>query len=158
MRREETPEKLFAAGKAYASVGDTTRAEEYLAAAMSRGGDEKTIVPLLIGVCVHDGRYRSAIQYAEPYVQKHPSDVKTRFLLGTLYSAVGDSARARSELEWVVAAEPDKADPHWALAVLLRDELKDAVGADGQFREYLRLAPSGEHADEARASLLKEVP
>jgi hypothetical protein len=30
--------------------------------------------------------------------------------------------------------------------------------ADRHFREYLRLAPRGDHADEARSFLLREVP
>jgi hypothetical protein len=45
---------------------------------------------------------------------------------------------------------------HYALAVLSRDE-NDPVGADKHFREYLRLAPNGPHAEEAQASLLESV-
>ena len=44
------------------------------------------------------------------------------------------------------------------LAVILRDELHDAVGADRHFREYLRITPTGSHAEEAKGSLLKPVP
>lgn len=157
-RKEQAPDRLFAQGKAFAAVGDTTRAEQYLAAALAGGGDDHAIVPILIDVCVQDGRFRSAIEYAEPFVQKHPQDTRARFLLGTLYDGIGAFDRARAEYESVLASKPDAPDPHWALGILLRDEVKDPVLADTHFREYLRLAPSGEHADEARASLLKEVP
>lgn len=154
---ERTPDKLLARGKAFATLGDTTRAEEYYAAALEAGGNEKEIMTLLLEVCVRDGRYRAAIEYARPYIQRHPDDVRCRYVLGTLYQAVAEPKNARTELEVVVHTMPDEADPHFALATILRDEDKDLVAAEGQFREYLRLAPNGNHAEEARASLLQVV-
>ena len=88
--------------------------------------------------------------------QKHPNDARVRYLLGTLYAAIGDGGHARHELEYVVQVKPDDPEPHWVLAKILLDQSKDVVSAEGQFREYLRLAPTGAHADEARASITKE--
>lgn len=156
-QKEQAPDKLFAEGKALAALGDSVRAEQYLAAALAGGGDDKAITPLLVQVCVNDGRLRSAIEYAEPYVCKHPDDVRARYLLGTLYGGIGAFDRARVEYEAVVAAKPDAPEPHWALALLLRDDLNDQPNATVQFREYLRIAPTGAHADEARASI-KDTP
>jgi tetratricopeptide (TPR) repeat protein len=156
MKKSEQPTKLIEQGRAFAAVGDTTRAEQYFSAAIANGADEAVVVPLIVKVCVSDGRYELAIEHASRYTQKHPNDVRVRYLLGTLYGAIGDSARARGELEFVVNAKPDDPEPHWALAKILHDEGKDPLLADGQFREYLRLAPTGAHADEARASLLQE--
>ncbi len=152
-QKEQAPDKLFAEGKALAALGDSVRAEQYLAAALVGGGDDKAITPLLVQVCVNDGRLRSAIEYAEPYVRKHPDDVRARYLLGTLYGGIGAFDRARVEYEAVIAAKPDTPEPHWALALLLRDDLNDQPNATIHFREYLRLAPTGAHADEARASI-----
>lgn len=156
-QKEQSPDKLLAEGKALAALGDSVRAEEYLAAALAGGGNDKEIVPLLVQVCVNDGRLRSALEYAEPYVQRHPDDVRARYLLGTLYGGIGAFDRARNEYETVIAAKPDVAEPHWALALLLRDDVNDPAQASVQFREYLRLAPTGPHADEARASI-KDIP
>ena len=153
MKKGEQPAKLVEQGRAFASIGDTTRAEQYFSAAMAHGADETAVVPLIVKVCVTDGRYELAIEYASRYAQKHPADVRVRYLLGTLYAAVGDRSRARSELEYVVTAKPNDPEPHWALAKVLHDEGKDPTLADGQFREYLRLAPTGTHAEEARASI-----
>lgn len=158
MNKAEAPDKLLQEGKAFAAIGDTTRAEQYFSAAISRGADEAKVVPLIVIVCVRDGRYELAIDYASRYAQKHPNDLRVRYLLGTLYAAVGDSGRARGELEFVVRAKPNDPEPHWALAKVLHDEAKDPTSADGQFREYLRLAPTGAHAEEARASLLNQEP
>ena len=104
------------------------------------------------------GRYRSAIQHAENQLRKHPDDMRTRYVLGTLYAAVGDERNAHASLEKVVASRPDDPGAHYALAVLARDTESDPVGADLHFREYLRMEPNGAHAEEARASLLKKVP
>ncbi len=158
MRDEQTPDKLLDRGRAFAAVGDSTRAEDYLAAALDAGADARAVMPLLMDVCVRNGRYRSAIQHAENHLRKHPNDVGTRLVLGSLYVAVGEVGDGRTALEQVVAARPDEAQAHYALAVLARDHDNDPGRADHHFREYLRIRPSGEHAEEARASLLQKVP
>ena len=155
--KQETAEQLEQSGRAFAAVGDTTRAEEYLAAAIERGGDETRLMPLLLEVCVRDGRFQMAIEYARPYLGKHPADQKTRYLLATLYAGVGALQDAQTHAEVVVGARPSQPEPHFLLATVLRDR-GDRVGADGHFRQYLALAPRGSHADEARASLLRAVP
>ncbi len=157
-RKEATTDNLVDRGKAFAAVGDTTRAEEYLSAALDQGANPKEVLPLLLQVCVQTGRYRSAIQHAENHLRKHPEDVRTRFVLGTIYAAIGETKDAKSALEMVVAARPDEPSAHYALAVLARDSESDVVGADRHFREYLRIEPAGSHAEEARASLLKRMP
>ncbi len=157
MANEQSQDKLFDRGRAFAAVGDSTRAEEYLAAALQRGADPAKVIPVLLDVCIRDGRYRSAIFYAENHLRTHPADVPTRFVLGTLYAAIGEGPRAKEHLERVVEAKPNEARAHYALAVLMRDQ-QDPVGADRHFREYLRLAPDGSHAEEARASLLTRMP
>jgi tetratricopeptide (TPR) repeat protein len=157
-RREATTDNLVDRGKAFAAIGDTTRAEEYLAAALDQGADPQKVIPVLLQVCVQTGRYRSAIQHAENHLRKHPDDVRTRFVLGTLYAAIGDTKDAKSALETVVGERPNEARAHYALAVLARDTENDVVMADRHFREYLRIEPNGSHAEEARASLLKRMP
>ena len=155
MRKEQTPEKLVEHGKAFAALGDTTRAEQYFSAALNAGGDEAVITPLAVAVCVRDGRYELAVEYARRYSQKHPNDIRMRYVLGTLYGAVGDAGHARGELEFVIATKPDMAEPHWALGKLLLDEGKEPALAEGQLKEYLRLAPTGSHAEEAHGLLDK---
>ena len=112
MKEESTASKLFQRGRAFAATGDSTRAEQYFAAAISMGGDERVILPMLLTVCIQDGRYRVAIEYASTYLQKHPMDVPVRMLLGTLYSAIGDATNARRELDRVLEARLSDADAH----------------------------------------------
>lgn len=156
-QNEQAPAKLTARGRAFAAIGDTTRAREYFDAALEAGGDDRELVPLLLAVCVRDGRYRLAIDYAERYVRKHPRDQRMRFVLGTLRAGVGEPLAAEAELTKVVAATPENPEAHYALAVLLRDQRNDPLGADQHFRAYLKLQPEGEHSEEAKSSLLQAV-
>jgi len=151
--REEQPEKLIRRGKTFASVGDYTRAEQYFVQAMEQGANPRVVMPWLLDACAADGRYRLAIKYAEEHLTKSPNDTGARFVLGALYSAVGESELAEKTLRRVVADAPKEADPHYALATLLRDVHHDSVGANTEFLSYLHLAPSGPHAPEARAAL-----
>jgi len=156
-QEEQSPAKLTARGQAFAAIGDTTRAREYFDAAVEAGGDERELVPLLVSVCVRDGRYRLAIGYADQYLRKHPKDARMRFILGTLHAGIGEPLAAQSEFSSVLEADPQNPDAQYALAVLLRDQRGDLLGADRHFREYLKLSPEGEHAEEARSSLLQAV-
>jgi len=154
---EKSADKLLLRGKAFANVGDLTRAEQYLALAVESGANHAEALPLLLRVCVEAKRYRVAIDYAEPELRKHPQNIQLRFLVASLYLITGDAMTARMHLEKVVAGNPNAPDPHFALATLLRDESGERFRAEKHFKEYLRLAPEGGHADEARASLLQEV-
>jgi tetratricopeptide (TPR) repeat protein len=152
---EQAPAKLTARGRAFASMGDTTRAREYFDAALEAGGDERELSPLLLMVCVRDGRYRLAIGYAEQYLRKHPDDERMRFVLGTLRAGVGEPLAAEAAFVRVLQRSPDHSEAQYALAVLLRDQRGDLVGADAHFRAYLELRPNGEHSEEAKSSLLQ---
>ena len=165
IQKESDAKTLVERGKAFAAVGDHTRAEEYLASGLEAGADPRDVLPLLIEVCVKTGRYRSAIQHGENHLRKHPHDMRTRVMVGALYAALNESQHARQQLEQVVKATPAaplaarlQAQAHYLLAVVARHNENDVVEADRHFREYLRMEPNGAHAEEARASLLKRVP
>lgn len=157
-KEERRPDLLIRKARAFASIGDATRAEEYLNAAREAGGDERVIVRTLMDVCINDHRYRAAVGYAEGFLRRHPRDRELRFLLATLDVALGDSGSALHELHTVLEQAPDNVEARYVLAVVLRDEVGDVEGADNEFREYLRRAPAGVHAEEAQGSLLTRVP
>jgi len=159
--KEEAPETLFERGRELARIGDNNRAEQYLSGAMDGGADPSKVLPLLLRVCIAEHRYRVAIDYAEPYMRRRPDDYRLRFVIASLYHSIGEPQNARRELEQVVRSKPDHADAHFAMAVIYRDDEEDPAQADAHFREYLRIAPTGDHAPEARASLMRstlEVP
>lgn len=145
------------ARSAYARA-DYTRAEQYLNLAKESGRSDAELTPLLIDVCVKDRRYRAALQYTQEHLRRHPKAYRLRFVQATLLAALGEVAVAREDLERVLAARPEHADAHYSLAVLLRDDLGNRLEADAHFRQYLRLSPTGPHAEEAGESLLEAVP
>jgi|CZKU01.1.fsa_nt_gi tetratricopeptide (TPR) repeat protein len=153
----QSVQELLDRGQAFATVGDLTRGEQYLSAALRRGAEVRRVLPLLVHVCVEAGRYRVAADYVRAYLPDDPENATLHMLSGLLEAAVGDRDVARREYETVLRSHPDDSSAHFALAILLRDASADARAADAHFREYLRLAPGGEHAAEARASLLEEM-
>lgn len=155
--REQSVERLVQRGSAFADVGDTTRAQQYLEAALESGAKEADVVPMLVSVCVRDGRYRLAVEYARRYLSREPGDGRMHFVLGTLYAGLGETNDAEREFELAIVAQRDNPELQYSLAVLMRDQKDDLLAADLHFREYLRLAPAGDHAEEARAAMLQSV-
>lgn len=156
--RRQSVRELEERGRGFASVGDFTRAEQYLSAALHEGADSRRVLPLLAHVCVAAGRYRAAGEYLRAHLRENPTDVRLHVLYGLLEAAVGEASVAEREYVAAIRVQPDDPAAHYALAVLFRDNVGDAAGADAEFREYLRVAPTGEHALEARGSLLGEGP
>ncbi|EYF06572.1 hypothetical protein [Chondromyces apiculatus] len=156
-RAARQPERLLEQGLAFARAQDYTRAEQYLSAALAAGAPAEKALPPLIRACVAENRFRAALTHAEPQLRKSPQDHRLRFVVASLHASVGDTVAALEHLEQVAQLRPDYAEVHYAMAVLYRDELQDLGRADELFRKYLELEPRGEHADEARGSLLKLV-
>lgn len=152
LRSEHTVDKLTERGLAFAEIGDLTRAEQYLAAALEQGAPARKIVPPLLQVCVAAGRHRAALVYAREYGTSLASDPQFGFILAVLESAVGDPDAALAHLRRTVRALPAHAEAHYQLALLLRKRGTDDE-ATQHLREYLELAPQGAFADDAREEL-----
>jgi tetratricopeptide (TPR) repeat protein len=152
LRREHTVDNLTRRGLAFADMGDLTRAEQYLAAALEQGASPRQVVPPLLHVCVAAGRHRAALVYAREYGAPLASDPQFGFVLAVLESAVGDQDVAVTLLRRTVRALPAHAEAHYQLALLLL--LRGGDDEAGlHLHEYLKLAPEGKFADDAREKL-----
>lgn len=158
IEKESSAAELAKKGDMAASVGDMTRAEQYFAAALREGGNEKRLVQSLLIVCVADERYPVAIQYADEYLERHPGDVDIAFASASLHSAVGDWEPARRLLESVLQKRPTWPEAHFALATVLREQGESLQLADIHDLEYLKLSPNGPLAERARARLTRTSP
>jgi tetratricopeptide (TPR) repeat protein len=156
-QRAEIARSLVETGSALAAQGDTLRAEQYFRAALGAGAPARDVLPRLISVCIKGQRYRAAAADAQEFLRQHPSATRVRFVLASLLTGLGDFPAAVDELVRLVSLDPDHVLGHYALGVLYRDRLNHAERADQEFRAYLHLAPTGSHAEEARASLLQPV-
>lgn len=150
--------QLFHFGNQLAASGDSIRAEQYLAAAMTRGYPEAEVIPRLMEVCVQASRLSAALSYAEPYLDRHEDEWPLRMLVATLQMSLQQASTAHTNLERVIEQVPDEPEPHYLMGVLLRDWGPEvAASAEGtsnaHFTRYIELAPDGRHVREARMSI-----
>ena len=156
-RQESDPALLAAKGRAYGRAGDYPRAAQYLRAALAQHGDAEVILPLLVSIEIKDQSYRAAAQHLEDRLRTHPSDVRARFVLASLLSALDRPRQAEHELLRLLERTPRHAEATFALGVVYRDGLGDVARADGCFRRYLALEPEGRHREEALSSSLTSI-
>lgn len=146
--REAKATEVFRRGLASESRGDYIRAEQYYAAAIDLGYPEKKAMPRLVRVCIASSRLSSALSHSKPYLESHPQDWALRYLVATAYYSLSDFGSAVSHLRRVMHDAPKRPEPHYLLAVIYRDELRDLTQAREHFQRYVDLAPNGEHLDE----------
>jgi len=153
LRSEHTEDKLVRRGLAFAELGDLTRAEQYLTAALDQGAPPRRVIPPLLHVCLAAGRHRAALAYAREFGAPLAGDLQFRYLLATLESAVGDPDKAVQELRRILLASPRYVDAHYQLALLLQRRGGDDEQVALHLREYLKLSPDGPFAEDARTRL-----
>lgn len=151
--KRENARELFRRGMASAAIGDLTRAEQYYVSALDAGANEKLVVERLLVVCVADDRFPGALEYAEQYLRRHPSDMEVAFAAASIHAAMGERGQAVTLLEAVLNKHPDWADAHFAMATVLREEGVELARADQHDLRYLHLAPDGQQAEVARSRL-----
>jgi tetratricopeptide (TPR) repeat protein len=153
-----SPQQLFAVARLSEQRGDSLRAQQYYMAAMEQGFDSHQVMPRLLRLYVTDGQYRLAISRAKDVLDEHGDDPVLRMLLAELYRAAELDVPAEHEYQRVLDAQPNNAQAHLELALLLQHAGRDAGRADGHLRAYLALEPNGAGAQDARGRLMKEVP
>ncbi len=63
---------------------------------------------------------------------------------------------AVNDYEAALGVNPKLTEAHYQLGHIYADKLNDPIGAIFHFEQYLKLAPTGSHADEAKALIDKE--
>jgi protein involved in temperature-dependent protein secretion len=154
---ERDPARLDALADQLVVVGDARRAAQYYRLAIDLGAAERDVLPKLVSALVRDRQYQLAALQCQEHLRRQPADAPPRFILASLYMAIGDAVSARRQLDELLRRQPENVQALYASAVLSRDDENNAERADADFRAYLRLEPQGPHADEARASLLSPV-
>jgi tetratricopeptide (TPR) repeat protein len=135
--------------------GDSIRAEHYYSLAIEQGYDATELMPELLAVCLASSRLRSALNYAEPYLRKHPRDANLRYLVATVHLGLNQRKAAEQELRTVIRHDPSLADAYFLLAVLEYSTDRDT--AKQYLKEYIRLRPTGDKANEVRELLEQAI-
>jgi Tfp pilus assembly protein PilF len=149
--------ELLELGLELAREGDAVRGEQYLVSALDAGADANAALLPLLKLCIKSGRFEAAAQYAEAYGKDVAAKRDLDLLLGGLYVTLDERDKAVLHLQRVTRRYPEHAMAHLLLARVLQQQSRDLQQADEQFRAYLRLAPEGPFAAEARESLLTRV-
>lgn len=151
-----SPASLFAHGQALFAQGDHDRAEQYMTLAVRAGYPEARAVVPLTRVCIAASRLRAALDHAVPFLRRHPDAWELRYLVAAIRLALGHVAEARTELERVIAIQPQAAQPHYLLGVIERDAFRDDPAARKSFETYAALDPHGAFAPEVLAWLAEQ--
>jgi len=96
---------LRAEGLGYAQRGDLIRSQQYLSAALQKGFDETIVIPELVKVCVASSRLRAALEFAQPYLRRHPRDAGMQNVVATIHRALGDVAVTSGNFENVLESK-----------------------------------------------------
>jgi tetratricopeptide (TPR) repeat protein len=149
----QSPGRLFALGQAARLQGDLARAEQYIVAALERGYPVRPGLRALLAVCVAGDRLETALHHGRRYLVANPGDWALRYVVASLHSALGEYVPARREIERVLRDRPEEPAVHYLRAIIARDGFRDRAGARSALEQYLRLAPGGQRAAEARRML-----
>jgi hypothetical protein len=155
---QRAPATLAHTGKRYLAQGDWVRAEQYLQLAVESGYPHADAIGPLLAACIASMRLRSALGHIEPYLRKHPSDTRVRYVAAALHAALDQPAHALAEVDRVLRNTPNALDALYLRGVLMRDAFRDRASATHSFEAYLLRAPHGEHAPELRAFLSEQRP
>lgn len=150
---QRTPDALYARGLDWARRGDMVRAEQYMALAVRAGYPEPKALVAIVDACLAASRLRAALNYAEPYVRRHPGAWRVRLLVASIHAALGHDLVAREELRRTLAHPEASAETQYLLASLLDQRFDDEAGARDAYAAYVERAPQGEHVAEAAAWL-----
>jgi predicted Zn-dependent protease len=133
-----------------AKQGDYIRAEQYFAAAIDKGYPDEKVIGPLVEACVLSSRIPAGLQYAEPYLARHPQAWSLRLIVASLYYSVDRPQDAENELLRVLEDAPkEPATAHYLLALIYRDAKDGEAKMKAHARRYLDLDPRGGHAEEA---------
>ena len=92
---------------ALATQGDLVRAEQYALLSIARGMSPRVVLPLLLSVCLRASRVSAALAHAQPVLRAEPHDYRLRYVVASLYVALGRGNDAMRELLEVLRAAPE---------------------------------------------------
>lgn len=115
-----TASQLHRVAIALAARGDLIRAEQYASLAVAQGLPLQRVLPLMVSVCLRASRVSAALVHAQEGLREAPDDHRLRYLVASIYVALGRTEDALRELDRVLTADPGHlAAAH--LAVELRE-------------------------------------
>ena len=139
---------------AFMDLRDWQKAENALISALQIKPDNATALLALGEVYWRQKRYDEAEKTLLEGLKLEEKNWHGHFTLGRLYWDKGDVMKAGPSIGRTLQLKPDFAEAHLLAGnILLR--LNQPQRAQAEYEEYLRLAPKGEYATEARTLIQK---
>ncbi len=99
------------------------------------------------------GQPAKAIDVYERALAIDPRNSDVRTDLGIMYRATKEYGKAVKEFREAARLDPKHKNSRFNLALVLQEDKKDFEGAVAAWKDFLRVEPSGEQADRAKAEL-----
>jgi Tfp pilus assembly protein PilF len=142
-------EAQLSLGTAYMDVGNWEKAEHSLLKAFQLNSQSANALFALGELYLRMHRLDEAEKRLRNGLQLQNRSATAHFALARVYWEKNDIAATGRQLAISLQLDSNVADPHLLAGnVFLR--VRNLENALGEFQEYLRLAPKGAHADEAR--------
>jgi len=139
---------------AFMDLREWQKAEATLLRALALKSDDPTALLVLGEVYWREKRFDEAEKTLLEGLKLEDKNWHGHFTLGRLYWEKGEVMKAGPAIGRTLQLKPDFAEAHLLAGnILLR--LNQPQRAQGEYEEYLRLAPKGEYATEARALIQK---
>jgi cytochrome c-type biogenesis protein CcmH/NrfG len=131
------------------SADEISRAE-----ATVRSDPRNTQALVTLGNLYFDSnQYAKAIDNYEKALAIEPNNPDVRTDLGIMYRAIKEYDRAVKEFREAARIDPTHANSRFNLGVVLQNDKKDLQGALAAWEDFLRLEPTGDRANAARAEM-----
>jgi len=147
----------FNIGGSYAQKKEYDKSEEAFKKAMTMKPDSAEPYNALANIYNSQRRFDDAAKMTEEATKRAGTSLEggspdQLFNQGVIFWNAGKIADAKKQFEAALQAKPDMADAHYwvGMANLNEGKLPDAAT---HFEEYLKLAPTGQYADQAKGVL-----
>lgn len=138
-------EQWLRLGQRLAQQGNVARAEEYLLAAWAEGASPRTVLTLLLPMCISEGRLRTALEYATRARRSDPQDPRLLQISISLQLALGHTALARREMDALATLGPQYQEAIYFLGEQFY-QLGQPLRAQVYLEQYLQTWPQAPDA------------
>jgi tetratricopeptide (TPR) repeat protein len=141
-------------GTAYMDVKNWEKAEQVLQAALQTAPNTVNAFFALGEIYLQEKRLEEAEKILRRGLRLEVRAWRAHFTLGRVYLALNNTQAAAKQIAISLQLNPNFPDAHLLAGNILLGAGK-REDAETEFQEYLRLAPKGEYADQARQAVAK---
>lgn len=150
-RRDQAgAERAFERGLQFLAAGDWNRAIYHFTLAIEQDDSQINAFLQLARAYESNGDPALAVDAYGYALRLHPGLIEPRLQSARLLIRLGGRSQAAAQLEIVLRQDPQQAEAHLLMGLLMRDQPEMLPAARRHLRKYLELSPEGEIANRVR--------